>query len=188
MTRTLPDAFQACEVLPVNHYPGGTGADSAQPFSARRGRCANRPAHAGHLQQRLFRAQLPRAADGHRARRRPRPDRRRRHRLHEDDSRAEARGRDLPPRRRRFSRFARLPFRFHAGRARADGRLPRRQCGAGECRGQRRGGRQSDLRLRSRVYSLLPRRRSDPAKRGNLYLREARTILRTCSIIFRNWS
>ena len=39
------------------------------------------------------------------------------------------------------------------GRSRPDGRLPRRKCGAGECGGQRRRGRQGDLRLRSRHLS-----------------------------------
>ncbi len=77
---------------------GGTCPDSAQPFTARRSGGADRAAHARHIQQRLLRAQLPSAADGNRAGGGAGPDRGRRHRLHEDDPRAEARGRDLPPR------------------------------------------------------------------------------------------
>ena len=36
MTRTFPDAFQAYEVLPVDHYPAELSPDPAQPVAARR--------------------------------------------------------------------------------------------------------------------------------------------------------
>ena len=85
------------------------------------GRSGGGDADARRAQQRLFRAQLPRPADGHRAGREPRPDRRRRRRLHEDDSRPDARRRDLPPRRRRVPRSACVPARLAARRARPDG-------------------------------------------------------------------
>src|SRR5580658_4644090 len=80
MTRTFPEAFQEHEVLPVNHYPAELSR-ILRTLSPR----PDRPPHAWHPQQRLFRAQLPRPANGHRTRRRPRPDRGRRSRLHEND-------------------------------------------------------------------------------------------------------
>ena len=47
MTRTFPDAFQDCEVLPVNHYTGELSQDSAEPLSPRRKRSTDRAAHSG---------------------------------------------------------------------------------------------------------------------------------------------
>ena len=87
MTRTFPGRFPAARSPARESLSRGTFAHPAQPFAARRRRSANRSAHARHLQQRLLRTQLPRAANGHRACRRPRPRRRRRNRLHEDDPR-----------------------------------------------------------------------------------------------------
>ena len=76
-------------------------------------------AHAGHVQQRLLRARVPRAADGRRAGRGPGPVRRGRLRLHAHDARPAAGRRDLPPRRRRLPRPARrsAPTRRSACRA-----------------------------------------------------------------------
>ena len=64
---------------------------------------------------------------GVRARRGPRPARPRQHRLHADDGRAAARGRDLPARRRRLPRSAGVPDRLAPRRGRAVQRLSRRQ-------------------------------------------------------------
>ena len=69
----------------------------------------HRAAHARRLQLGLLRAHLPGPPDGHRSGRRPRPGDPRQHRLHAHHRRAEARGRDLPPRGRRLQRSADLP-------------------------------------------------------------------------------
>ena len=59
-------------------------------------------------------------------------------RLHEDHPRADARGCDLSPRGRRFSRSAGVPRRFAGGRAGPDERLSRRQHRARQCGGHGR--------------------------------------------------
>ena len=119
MTRTFPRFFQEYEVLPGRPLPHRAAADPAQRLAARRRPADDRAAHAGHLQQRLLRAQLPGPADGHRAGRGPRPRRRRRRGLHEDDPRSPPRRRDLPPHRRRLPRPARLPARLASSASRA---------------------------------------------------------------------
>ena len=66
------------------------------------------------------------------------------------------------------------PEVFRAGlaarRSRADGSVSRRTRRAGQCAGQRRGRRQSGLRLRAGDHPLLRGRRSDPAQRAHLSL------------------
>ena len=112
MTRTLPDAFQACEVLPVNHYPAELsrilrslsprGDDDAQIVLLTPGIYNSAYFEHSFLAQQMG-IELVEGRDlivdgGDR--------------LHEDDPRPEARGRDLPPRGRRISRSAHLPRRF----------------------------------------------------------------------------
>ncbi len=73
----------------------------------------HRGADAGRRQLGLLRARVPGPRDGRRPGRRARPARARRHRLHADDVGPAPRRRDLPPRRRRLSRSAGVPRRFH---------------------------------------------------------------------------
>ena len=148
--------------------PDGAVPDSAEPVAAGRLGGRGRAADAGHLQQRVLRAQLSGPADGHRAGGRPRPDRGRQRGLHEDHPRAAAGGRDLPPGGRRLPGPAGLPQRLADGRAGADGRLPGGQCGAGQRHRQRRGRRQGGVCLRSGVYPLLPGRGADSGLGGHL--------------------
>ena len=80
----------------------------------------------------------------------------------------QARGRDLPPRRRRLPRPAGLPRRQHAGLRRAAGRLPRRQHHAVQRHRHRHRRRQEHLSLRAEDDRVLPRREADPAQRADL--------------------
>ncbi len=99
MTRTFPEAFQEHEVLPVNNYPSELSRILRTLSPRGEARSPNCSAHSRHPQQRVFRAQLPRAADGHRTGRGARLDRRWRRGLHEDHLRPQACRRHLPPRR-----------------------------------------------------------------------------------------
>ena len=145
--------------------------DAAVHRPGRHARADGRGADAGHLQLGLFRALLPRPADGRRAGARPRPDRLRRLRLHADDPGPEAGRRDLSPHRRRLPRSAHLPPRFGAGRARTDGRLPRRPRGPGQRPGNGHRRRQGRLCLRAGDHQVLPGRRDQAAERADLHLR-----------------
>jgi hypothetical protein len=73
--------------------------------------------------------------------------RQRQHRVYAHHARPQARGRDLPPPRRRLPRSAGLPPRFFARRAGPAVGLPRRAGHAGQCHRHRRGRRQVDLSL-----------------------------------------
>ena len=126
MMRLFPELFSAMSVLPVEQLPEELLADLARGLAARRRRPNVVLLTPGHLQQRLFRACLPRRADGHRAGRGP------------DCSSTTAtsicaRPRDRSAstciyrrRRRRLPRPAGLPARFRARRAGPAGRLSRR--------------------------------------------------------------
>ena len=142
MTRTFPDAFQAYEVLPVNHYPAELSRILRSLSPRGEERRADCSADAGHLQQRLLRAQLSRAADGHRAGGGPRPGGGWGRGVHEDHSRAQARGRDLHAAwttnssiRSHLSPDSLLGVAGLMGACRAGQRR------AGQCGGQRRGRR-----------------------------------------------
>ncbi len=120
MMRLFPELF--------GRQNGRAGRALSRPAArdAARGRAAARCATRrwcvltpGHVQQRLLRARLPRAADGRRAGRGQRPVRQGRLRLHAHHARPAARRRDLPPHRRRLPRPARVPRRLGARRARA---------------------------------------------------------------------
>ena len=73
MKRTFRGMFESIGVRPVEHYPQELLKMLQSHRAGRRRRPDRGPAHAGRLQQRLFRAHLSRAPDGHRDRRRPRP-------------------------------------------------------------------------------------------------------------------
>ena len=96
MTRTLPDWFAELGVRSVDSYAGQL-LDNLVGLSPRRAvpGAASGPGvvvlTAGHLQLRVLRARVPRAADGRRARRGSRPLRAREPRLHADDLRVDAR-------------------------------------------------------------------------------------------------
>ena len=90
-------------------------------------RSDRRAAHPRRLQLRLLRAFVPGRQARHRAGRGPRPVREGRHRLHAHDAGAEARRRDLPPRRRRLPRSADVPPGLGARRRRPDVGLSGRQ-------------------------------------------------------------
>ena len=127
-------------------------------------------AHARHVQQRLLRARLPRAADGRRAGRGAGPVRQGRLRLHAHHARPAARRRDLPPRRRRLPRPRGVPPDVHARLRRPDARLPRGQRRDLQCHRHRRGRRQVDLSLRAEDDRVLPRREADPEERADLHV------------------
>ena len=84
-----------------------------------RQRAEHRPAHPGCLQLGVLRALVPRAPDGHRARRGARSRRPPQPRLQPHDAGHAARRRHLPAHRRRLPRSARLPAGQPARRARA---------------------------------------------------------------------
>ena len=117
MMRLFPELFSRHRVAPVAHYPDLLLETLRSVAPA----AVNDPTVVvltpGHVQQRLLRACLPGAADGHRAGRGPGPVRQGQLRLHADDAGPEAGRRDLPPGRRRLPRPARLPRRLDARRA-----------------------------------------------------------------------
>ena len=188
MKRLFPELFEALRHpagrrlhdAPARH-PGGAVAAP--------GRAAgDRGAHARHLQLGLFRAQLSRPADGRGAGRRAGPGRRRgRLRLHEDHRRPAPGRRDLPPRRRRFSRSGGLPSRFRARRARPDARLAARQGRHRQCAGRGCGRRQGRLHLRAEDHPLLPRRGSDHPQCAELSVHERHASATTCWRISTSW-
>ena len=128
---------------------------------------------ARRLQFRLLRTLLPGRQARHRAGRGPRPHRQERRGVHAHHRGAEARRRDLPPRRRRFPRSPDLPSGFGARRARADVGLCGRQRHAGERGRHRHCRRQGDLFLHARGREILSRRRTDPEERADLALPRA---------------
>ena len=152
------------------------GAPARQPRRAlaasrrpRLGRRADRRrADAGHLQLGLLRARVPRPADGRRARRGPRPVRARQPRLHAHDARAPPGRRDLPPRRRRVPRPARLPAGVDARGRRAARRGAHGQRHARERDRHGRRRRQGRLPLRARDHPLLPGGGADPRQRADV--------------------
>ena len=87
MKRTFPDLFARYGVRGDRPLPAGAARGAAHGRAARVGRPDRRPAHARRAQLRLLRALVPRPADGHRARRGPRPRLPRRGRLHAHDAR-----------------------------------------------------------------------------------------------------
>ena len=183
MTRVLPQRVrQPTACRPVDHY-GDVAARRTAPRGARRpaGDPMRRRAHARRLQLCVLRARVPRAPDGCRARRGPRPRRRRARRVHAHDARAPARRRHLPPHRRRLPRPRRVPPRLDARRARADGGGPRRQRHDRERRRQRRRRRQGDVRVRARPHPLLPGRGADAPERRRPTCCGTRTSATRCS-------
>ena len=166
--RTLPEFFARYRVRRVEHYPAlllqALRELSPRGKDQRRGRAA----HARHLQLGLLRAHLPRARDGHRAGRGPRPRRRERRGPPEDHERPPARGRALPPHRRRLPRPALLPPRLDARRGGRDQRLARRQRRDRERARHRHRRRQGGLPLRAGADPLLPRRDAAPRERADL--------------------
>ena len=121
MMRLFPScsASTACE--PVAHYPDCCARRCAR---WRRPAVNDDPgggADARHVQQRLLRARLPGAADGRGAGRGPGPVRRDNFVYMRTTQGPEARGRDLPPRRRRLPRPAGLPPDSTLGVRRAAG-------------------------------------------------------------------
>ena len=98
MTRTFPGRVSVVRSAAGASLPDGAVPHPAHAFAARRSQRAGCAADAGHLQQRVLRAQLSGAADGRRAGGRPRPHRRCRRGVHEDHPRTAARGCDLSPR------------------------------------------------------------------------------------------
>ena len=128
---------------------------------------------ARRLQFRLLRTLLPRRQARDRAGRGPRPHRQERRGVHAHHRGAEARRRDLPPRRRRFPRSPDLPPGFGARRARPDVGLCGRQRHAGERGRHRDCRRQGDLFLHARGREILSRRRTDPEERADLALPRA---------------
>ncbi len=149
MKRTFPQVFEASRIRPVDDYPSRLRdmLESLSPADVETPRVV--VLTPGTVQLGVLRALVPRAADGRRARRGPRPRRLRRLRLDADDQGLRARRRDLPAHRRRLPRPEGLPRRLDARRAGADGRLqggPRR---ARQRAGHRRRRRQGRLRLRA---------------------------------------
>ena len=119
MLRLFPELFARHRVAPVENYPDELLATlkSVAPATA-----SADPTVVlltpGRLQLGLLRALLPCRQARHRAGRRPRPVREGRPRLHADDPGAQARRRDLPPHRRRFSRSPGLPARIRCSACR----------------------------------------------------------------------
>ena len=161
----LPDAVPEVRRAADRAIQPDAALDAARAGARRPSRSDGGAAHARRLQLGLLRALLPRAADGHRARRGARPGRPRQRGLHADDARVEAGARDLPAGGRRLSRSAGVPRRLGAGSAGAVQRLSRRQRHAGQRARHRRGRRQGDLRLRAAHHQVLPRRGSDHRQR-----------------------
>ena len=137
-------------------------------------RSDRRAADPRRLQLGLLRAFVPGRQARHRSGRGPRSVRQGRHRLHADDAGAEARRRDLPPRRRRLPRSADLPPGLDARRRRPDVGLPGRQRDALQCGRHRHRRRQGDLQLHAGHLEILSRRGADPEKRADLALPRAR--------------
>ena len=84
-----------------------------------------------------------------------------------------ARARDLPARRRRLPRPARVPQGFDARRARPVRRVPRRPRHARQRDRHRRGRRQVDLSVRAGHDPLLPGRGADPQQRADVHALQA---------------
>ena len=129
-----------------------------------------RGAHAGRRQLGVLRARVPRPRDGRRARRRTRPAGARQLRLHADDGRTAARGRDLPPRRRRLPRSAGVSDRLAPGRRGSAERLPRRQRVDRQRHRHRARRRQGALRLHPGDHPLLSVARSRSCSNVETYL------------------
>ena len=96
-----------------------------------------------------------------------------RHRLHAHDAGAEARRRDLSPRRRRLPRSADVPPGLRARRRRPDVGLPGRQRHARQRGRHRHRRRQGDLQLHAGDREVLSRRGADPEERADLALPRA---------------
>ena len=169
MKRSFPAFFEAADVQPVESYPGGAAAHAATRGAPGIGRRADGgAAHCRTAQQRLLRALLPRAPDGHPHRRGRRPAGSRLSGLHAHDAGPAAGGRDLPAHRRRLPRSPGLPRRLAARRARAGPGLPVRPRQPRQLHRHRRGRRQGDVLLRAADDPLLPRPGADPAERADL--------------------
>ncbi len=119
----LPRAVQPAPRRAGRPLPRPAARDAALGGAGGGERSDRGRADAGHVQQRLLRARLPGAADGHRAGRGAGPVRPRQLRLHAHDAGPEAGRRDLSPRRRRLPRPARVPRRLDA-RLRRPARRP----------------------------------------------------------------
>ena len=128
MKRTFSQLFERHGVAGIDQYPQELLAvlNAVAPASAR-GDLTVVLLTPGRPQLGLLRALVPRASDGDRARGGERSRLPRGRRLHADDPWPAARGRDLPPDRRRLPRPADLPARIAARRRRALQRVPRRQ-------------------------------------------------------------
>ena len=169
MMRLFPELFSQHRVAPVAHYPdllldtlravAPAGVDEPDGGGA----------DARHVQQRLLRARLPGAADGRGTGRGPGPVRARRLCVHAHHAGPAARGRDLPPRRRRLPRPAGLP-------------RPTRTLGCAGLLDVYRSGNitlsnaigtgvaddKSHLPVRAEDDRVLPRREADPEQRADL--------------------
>ena len=88
MMRLFPELFSQHRVAPVAHYPDLLLETLRSVAPAGRQRPDGGGADARHVQQRLLRARLPGAADGHRAGRGPGPVRQGQLRLHAHDAAA----------------------------------------------------------------------------------------------------
>ena len=176
MMHMFPDLFAKNHVAPVEVYPEKLlqTLESVAPEGLDRD-----PVIAvltpGHLQQRLFRALLPRRPDGRRAGRGPGPRRPGRRPAHEDDAGADAGRRHLPAHRRLLPRSARLRSELAARRARHLRRLPRRQGHDRQRAGRRHRRRQGDLQLHSRDHRVLHGPAAHPEERADLQLPPAPT-------------
>ncbi len=91
MRRAFPNLFQSYGVRPVEGYSEGLLKTLLHIAPEQEREAERRPADARRLQQRLLRALLPRAPDGHPDRRGPRPGRPGHQRLHAHDGRASCR-------------------------------------------------------------------------------------------------
>ena len=104
----FPGRLRRAKHLAGRQLRRAAAGEFARGGARRRRRSRRRAADAGPLQQRLFRARVPRRADGHRAGRRRRPFRARRSCLDADDRRSGQGRCHLPPCRRCLYGPARL--------------------------------------------------------------------------------
>ena len=188
MMRLFPELFSEHRIAPVEHYPDVLLDNLRSVAPTGRRRSDRRAADAGRAQQRLFRARLPRAADGHRAGRGPGPVRARRGGVHAHHAGPAARRCDLPAHRRRLPRSAGVPAGLDARRARAADRLSRRPRHHRQRDRHRRRRRQVDLSVRAGHDPLLPRRGADASATCRPGCCGGRTTWSTCSRICRSSS
>ncbi len=186
--RVFPELFTELRGAPDRPLRPGAARHAALARARRSAESDDRAADAGRLQLGVFRAHVPGAPDGHRAGRRPRPDRPRQRRVHADDRGPAAGRRHLPAGGRRLHRSAGLPARFTAGRAGPVQRVPRRQRVDRQRHRHRRRRRQGRVRLRAGDHPVLSERRADSAEHRDLHAAGMPTIAPTCSSTSTSWS